>query len=81
MSIESLRDLPRGEKLKLMEALWDELSRPDEEFESPAWHARELAATERRLAEGREQVMDWDAAKVSLRPKLNEGADIDIRLQ
>ncbi len=69
MSIESLRDLPRGEKLKLMEALWDELSRPDEEFESPAWHARELAATERRLAEGREQVMDWDAAKVSLRAK------------
>lgn len=69
MSIESLRNLPRGEKLKLMEALWDELSRPDEEFESPAWHARELAATERRLAEGREQVMDWDAAKVSLRAK------------
>ena len=69
MSIESLRDLPRGEKLKLMEALWDELSRPDEEFESPAWHAREFAATERRLAEGREQVMDWDAAKVSLRAK------------
>jgi hypothetical protein len=69
MSIESLRQLPRIEKLKLMEMLWDELSRPDDKFESPAWHAQELAATERRLPEGKEQVLDWDAAKESLRSK------------
>jgi hypothetical protein len=67
MTVESLRRLPRSEKLKLMETLWEELSRPDDEFESPAWHAKELAATERRLAEGREQVLDWDTAKQSLR--------------
>jgi myosin-crossreactive antigen len=66
MSIESLRQLPRSEKLKLMETLWEELSRPDDEFESPAWHANELAVTERRLAEGKEQALDWDAAKASL---------------
>jgi hypothetical protein len=52
-----------------METLWEELSRPDDEFESPAWHATELAATERRLAEGKEQVLDWDKAKESLRMK------------
>jgi hypothetical protein len=69
MTVESLRDMPRSEKLKLMETLWEELSRPDAEFESPPWHARELAATERRLAEGKEQVMDWDTAKQSLRGK------------
>jgi hypothetical protein len=69
MSIESLRQLPRSEKLKLMETLWEELSRPDDEFKSPAWHAQELAATERRLAEGKEQVLDWDAAKDALRSK------------
>ena len=69
MSIESLRQLPRSEKLKLMEMLWQELSRPDDEFESPAWHANEVAATERRLAEGKEQVLDWDAAIESLRSK------------
>jgi hypothetical protein len=66
MTVESLRQLPRSEKLKLMETLWEELSRPDDEFESPAWHAKELAATERRLAEGKEQVLDWDTAKQSL---------------
>ncbi|HXR08099.1 MAG TPA: addiction module protein [Candidatus Acidoferrum sp.] len=70
MSIESLRQLPRSEKLKLMETLWEELSRPDGEFESPAWHAKELAATERRLAEGREKVLDWDTAKEALRRKV-----------
>jgi hypothetical protein len=69
MSIESLRQLPRSEKLKLMETLWEELSRPDGEFESPAWHAKELAATEQRLAEGKEQLLDWETAKVFLRRK------------
>ncbi|MGD1083804.1 MAG: addiction module protein [Verrucomicrobiota bacterium] len=69
MSIESVRQLPRIEKLKLMETLWEELSRPDSDFESPARHATELAATERRLAEGKEQVLDWDTAKQSLRSK------------
>ncbi len=69
MSIESLRQLPRSEKLKLMEMLWQELSRPDDEFESPAWHAKELAATERRLAEGKEQILDWDTAKEALRSR------------
>ena len=70
MSIESLRQLPRSEKLKLMETLWEDLSRPDEAFESPAWHAKELAATERRLAEGKEQLLDWDTAKDALRSKV-----------
>jgi hypothetical protein len=30
---ETLRQMPRSEKLKLMEALWEELSRMDGEFE------------------------------------------------
>jgi hypothetical protein len=67
MSIESVRQLPRSEKIKLMETLWEELSRPDNEFESPAGHAKELAATERRLAEGKEQMLNWDTTKESLR--------------
>jgi hypothetical protein len=53
-----------------METLWEDLSRPDEAFESPAWHAKELAATERRLAEGKEQLLDWDTAKDALRSKV-----------
>lgn len=70
MTIEAVRQLPRSEKLRLMEALWEELSRPDSAYESPAWHAKELAETERRLAEGKEQVMEWETAKKKLRSKL-----------
>ena len=69
MTIEAIHELPRSEKLKLMETLWEDLSRSETEFESPAWHADELAKTEKRLAEGKEQVMDWGTAKKALRDK------------
>ena len=58
MTIQAVQQLSRSEKLKLMEVLWEDLSRVDSEVESPAWHAEELAATERRLAEGQEQLLD-----------------------
>jgi hypothetical protein len=59
--------MTRAEKLKLMETLWEELSVPDDQYESPSWHAQELAATEIRLAEGKEQIVDWEVAKKVLR--------------
>jgi hypothetical protein len=34
---------------------------------SPTWHAKELAETERRLAQGKEQILDWETAKKKLR--------------
>ena len=69
MTVETIQQMPRSEKLKLMESLWEDLSRADTDFESPAWHKQALAETERRLAAGQEQVMDWDAAKKKLRSK------------
>ena len=65
--IEAAADqLPRTEKLRLMETLWEELSRGGA-VESPAWHGEALAETERRLAEGREEVLDWPSVKAELR--------------
>ena len=66
MTIEAVRKLPRSEKLRLMETLWEDLSRPDRDYQSPAWHAKELAETERRLADGREQATEWETAKKKL---------------
>jgi hypothetical protein len=67
MTIDAVRKLPRSEKLRLMETLWEDLSRPDGEYESPAWHAKELAETERRVAAGQEEAMEWETAKKKLR--------------
>lgn len=67
MSIEAVQQLSRPEKIKLMELLWEELSRPDTALESPAWHATALAETEQRLQAGQEQVLDWETAKQELR--------------
>jgi hypothetical protein len=39
------------------------------EMESPAWHVKELLETEERLAQGKEQVLDWETAKKKLRKR------------
>jgi hypothetical protein len=62
-----LKQMSRMEKLMALEALWDELSRDQVEFESPTWHQEELAATERRVKDGHEQFVDWETAKGQLR--------------
>jgi len=62
-----LKEMSRTEKLMALEALWEDLSRSEAEFESPAWHEGELAATEERVKSGQEQFVDWEAAKKALR--------------
>jgi hypothetical protein len=67
MSTQDIQQLPRQEKLKLMETLWAELSRDEAELESPAWHAEALRETAERRARGEETVLDWEHAKAKLR--------------
>jgi len=67
MSAFEIQQLPRQEKLKLMELLWTELSRDEAELESPTWHADALRETTERRACGEETVLDWEPAKEKLR--------------
>lgn len=67
MSIAELRKLPSAEKLKIIEALWDDLVADDAAFASPAWHLNELAKTETDFAAGKIETLDWDEAKEKLR--------------
>ena len=69
MSLSEIQQLPRQEKLRLMETLWDDLSREEAELESPAWHETTPAETQQRLANGQEQVLDWEQAKAELRKR------------
>lgn len=61
--------LSREEKLRVMEAIWEDLSRDAEQVESPDWHREALEETDRRLESGQERVVDWHKAKKELRKR------------
>ncbi len=65
--LQSIHELPKLEKIKVMEFIWEELTTLDNEFESPDWHKKVLADTEKRMENGNEELLDWDKAKQKLR--------------
>jgi hypothetical protein len=65
-----LDQMTTEEKLRAMEAIWADLTRNADSFESPAWHADVLREREQRIAEGKETFVDWDEAKRQLRERL-----------
>ncbi len=54
------------EKLRAMEELWESVSREEARVESPPWHKDALRETGGRHDEGKEQPIDWGAAKREL---------------
>ena len=65
-----LDQMTMEEKLRAMEALWADLSRKADSFESPAWHAAVLRERDQRIAEGKEPSVEWEVAKRKLRERL-----------
>jgi hypothetical protein len=66
MSIAEIRQPPLAEKLKIMEAIWEDLRAQAEQVPVPAWHKELLDERRKAVEEGREQVFDWDSIKDSL---------------
>lgn len=62
-----LNEMTVEEKLRLMETLWSDLTRREEEFPSPAWHEGVLKEREERIKAGKEEFVDWDTAKKRFR--------------
>ena len=58
-----LAEMTVEEKLQVMEAIWDDLSRHAEDVQPPDWHAEALAEREAAIARGEAQFDDWEAAK------------------
>lgn len=67
MSALEIKQMPRHEKVRLMEALWEDLSRDEAQVESPAWHVEALRETVDRVSRGEEKILDWEEAKIQLR--------------
>ncbi len=62
-----LHEMTLVEKLQLMEALWADLSRDADAYESPEWHGEVLEERERRIASGEARFSDWEEAKADIR--------------
>jgi hypothetical protein len=70
MTTTDLQEMTTPDKLRLMEALWQDLSRADSEVDSPEWHRQVLAERDRLTDSGKEAFIDWDTAKKQLREEL-----------
>jgi phosphoribosylanthranilate isomerase len=68
-NIIEIKQLSREEKLRVMEAIWVDLSHEEEQLESPDWHKKALEETELRLSSGQEKIVDWQDAKEDLRKR------------
>ncbi len=68
-AIREIKNLSKEEKLRVMEAIWEDLSREDEGIESPQWHDKVLQETERKFRSGEDEMVDWQTAKKQLRSR------------
>jgi hypothetical protein len=64
---DKVLQLPKKEKLMLMEALWEDLSRDEESLESPAWHAEVLAEREKSIEDGSAEFLTVNEARAELK--------------
>ena len=69
MPMLTIKQMSWAEKLQTMEQLWESLSRDEDRLESPGWHADALEETRQTYDAGREQPVDWEAAKQELRKR------------
>jgi hypothetical protein len=59
--------LSREEKFRMMDTLWDEISKEDPPPESPQWYQTLLEQTQYSVDAGKERTADWNEAKRRLR--------------
>ena len=62
-----LEKMTKEEKLQVMEAIWIDLTKHEQEFLSPNWHKEILKLREDRIQSGQEQYQDWVSEKRKLR--------------
>jgi len=55
--------MPVADKLRLMDAVWDDLCRDEGDVPVPDWHCGELDERAREVATGQARFSDWDEAK------------------
>ena len=67
IDIAELRTLPTVQKLRIIEALWDDLASDGSQYHSPPWHEAELQEAAEAYRAGQDEALDWSTAKDELR--------------
>jgi hypothetical protein len=68
-TILDIGKLTRTENLRAMEELWEDLSRPEDQYPSPQWHGDVLREREEDLQAGKDEFIPWEEAKRMLRER------------
>ena len=55
------------EKIKAMDAIWDDLCKNEDAYVSPSWHENILHEREHNLKKGDDKFADWEQAKKDIR--------------
>jgi hypothetical protein len=71
MSVLQIQQMTLSEKLRAMEALWEELCRHEEQVPVPQWHKDILDERERLVREGKAKFVDWETAKKQIAGQLS----------
>jgi len=63
MSITEIKKLPIGERLEVMEQIWDSLRDERPEIDSPSWHGTVLEERKRKVESGEATFITLDQLK------------------
>lgn len=63
IALGEIHNMPFHEKLLVMEAIWDDISREEEKLAVPQWHKDILDEREQLISEGKAKFIDWEEAK------------------
>ncbi len=61
-----LDQMTAADKLRAMEALWEDLCRNEESVPVPQWHKDVLDERERLVKSGKARFIDWEKAKKNI---------------
>ena len=67
----NLQEMSREEKIATMEAIWADLSKNPDRFDSPAWHAEALAEAETSVQDGTAQFRPLSEVKKRINQALS----------
>ena len=67
MSITEIKKLSIGERLEVMEQIWESLRGEEQELSSPSWHGPILEERKRKMESGEAAFMTLDQLKARFR--------------